>query len=252
MVRRDPADPEVERRSKASANRVMTSLKAALNRAFDDSANSIPSDKAWRRVEPFNNVDGARQCFLDTAQSVHLINICEGAFKNLVAAALLTGARPPHELAQLRVRDFHAKSRTLTITAGKTGRRDVVLTAEAVDFFQGIAAGRAPDALLLPRDDGSAWGKVHHVPFMHAAVGRAKLPADCTMYSLRHSYISQSLSNGMNRQLLAENVGTSVAMIEKHYGKFSAATRRDLIEAAGPKLGLTPSNVQALNRKPAV
>lgn len=248
MVKRDP-DPEVERRSKVSANRVMASFRAALNRAFDDPANAIPSDAAWR-VKPFTKVGAARLVFLDAAQQQRLINASEGGFRNLVIAALLTGARPPHELAALRVRDFAAKSRTLAITAGKTGPRDVVLTGEAIEFFAGAAAGRAADALLLPRDDGGAWIDRTHIPCMQAAVRRAKLPADCTMYSLRHSYISAAMSNGMNLQLLAENVGTSIAMIEKHYGKFSAGQRRDLIEAAAPKLGLKPSNVTPLARKP--
>ena len=72
---------------------------------------------------------------------------------------------------------------------------------------------------------------------MRDAVKRAKLPADCTAYSLRHTHASQALLNGMNIKLLADNLGTSVAMIEKHYGKFLAASRRQLVEASGPSLG---------------
>jgi integrase len=39
-------------------NRILTVLKAALNRAFNDG--KIKSDHAWRRVEPIQNVDSAR------------------------------------------------------------------------------------------------------------------------------------------------------------------------------------------------
>jgi integrase len=247
MVKRDP-DPEVERRSKVSCNRVMASFRAALNRAYSDPSNSIPSNSAWR-VEPFSKVNSSRKIFLDADQQQRLINASEGGFRNLVIAALLTGARPPHELAQLRVRDFAAKSRTLAITAGKTGSRTVVLTHEATEFFAGAAAGRAADALLLPRDDGSAWINRTHIPCMQAAVKRAGLPTDCTIYSLRHSHISAALANGANMQLIAENTGTSLLMIEKFYGKFSSSRRAELIEAGVPRLGLVPGNVTPLVRK---
>jgi len=68
----------------------------------------------------------------------------------------------------------------------------------------------------------------------------------CTVYSLRHTYCSQSLLAGMNIKLLAENMGTSVRMIEKHYGKFVAAARQKLVEESAFKLGLRPNNVAAI------
>jgi integrase len=243
MVRRDPDDPDTERRSKDSGNRCMSMLRGALNRAFQSGL--VPSDAAWRRVKPFHDVGRARQVHLDIEQSRRLINCCQGAFRNLVTAALITGARAPGELAGLRVHDFHADLATLSVD-GKTGRRDIVLTQEAMRFFQAIAAGREPDALLLPRDDGTAWGKNHHVRPMKEAVARAKLPAETTIYCLRHSHASQALLRGMNLKLLAENMGTSIRMLETNYAKFLAASRRELIEASAPKLGLEPSNVVAI------
>jgi hypothetical protein len=39
-------------------------------------------------------------------------------------------------------------------------------------------------------------------------------------YATRHSFISWALTRGMNLKALAEYVGTSVAMIEKSYGRF--------------------------------
>jgi integrase len=237
MVRRDDDDPETERRSKDSANRVLGMFRAALNRAFNDEDNGIPSDAAWRRIEPFKNVGRARQVHLDAKQWDRLVNVCQGAFRNLVAVALLTGARAPHELASLRVRDFRADLGTLSVD-GKTGQRDIVLTAEAVRWLESIAAGRAPDALLLPRDDGAAWGKNHHIRPTQDAVKKAKLPAACTIYSLRHTYASQSILAGMNLKLLAENMGTSIRMLEVHYGKFIAASRRKLVEESAFKLGV--------------
>lgn len=237
MVRRDKDDPDAERRSKDSANRVLTMIKAALNRAFQDESNNIPTDVAWRRVKPFEDVGRARQVHLDVGQSTRLINACQGAFKWLVTGALLTGARPPHELATPRVRDFRADLGTLSVD-GKTGQRDIVLTKEAVRYFREITAGRGADKLLFPKDDGTAWAKNHHQRPMQEAVKRAKLPADTTIYSLRHTYASQSILAGMNLKLLAENMGTSIRMLEVHYGKFIAGTKRKLVEESAFKIGL--------------
>jgi integrase len=251
MVRRDPEDPDVERRSKDTANRVMTMLKAALSHARQKHKKAIPKEveAEWRDVKQFRDVGRSRQVHLDEAQSLRLINVCEGAFRNLVAAALYTGARAPDELAKRRVRDFNADARTLTIIDGKTGDREIFLTAKAIKFFKNITDGRAPDALLLPRDDGKAWGKSHQARPMKEAVHKAKLPKGCTLYSLRHTYASQQLKKGCDIKSLAENMGTSVRMIEKHYGKFFQEDRRRLVEQFGPNFDLPPVNVTPLQAR---
>jgi hypothetical protein len=50
-----PANDEERRKRRASANRVLTMLKAALNRAYN--AGRVPSDAAWRKVKPFRGAD---------------------------------------------------------------------------------------------------------------------------------------------------------------------------------------------------
>jgi len=239
MVKKNPNDPEVERASKDTANRVMSMLRAALNRAYTDEANNVHSDAAWRRVKQFRGVGRARQIHLDVTQSNHLISKCSGAFQRLVTAALLTGARAPHELAQRYVRDFRQDLGILTVTDGKTGSRDIVLTKEAIAYFAEITKDREPSELLLPKDDGTPWLKNHHQKPMQKAVETAELDSKCTIYSCRHTYASQSILSGMNLKLLAENMGTSIRMLEKHYGKFIAASRRRLVEEGAFKLGLS-------------
>jgi integrase len=235
MVRRDPDDPDLERRSKDTANRIMKMLRAALNRT------GIAAGP-WRSVQLFRSVARPREVHLDAAQAKRLINTCEGALRKLVTAGLLTGARLG-ELTGLRVRHFRADLGTLSVVDGKTGAREIVLTSEAVAFFEAIIAGRDPDALLLPRDDGGRWLRgQHRLPFA-AACRRAKLPASTVFYSLRHTYASAALVGGINMQLLAENMGTSVRMLEESYGKFTAASRRKLIEASAFRLGLSAPSV---------
>jgi hypothetical protein len=57
-ARRPPPDSDDDRRKRrAAANRILTMLKAALNRAYN--AGRVPIDNAWRRVKPFKQTDAA-------------------------------------------------------------------------------------------------------------------------------------------------------------------------------------------------
>jgi len=237
--------PDAERRSQDTANRVLTLLKAALNRAYDDDKNGITSNRAWTTVKPFRNVARRREVFLDKAERTRLLNVCEGAFRSLVYAGLVTGCRYG-ELAGMRVRDLRAQDKTLKVVDGKTGARDVTLSTDAVEFFTGIAAGRKPDDWLLTRDDGSPWRYNAQVLPMAKAVERAVLPEGTCFYSLRHTYASEALMGGMQMQLLAENLGTSVKMIEENYGKFTKSARQALIEASAIKVEMPTTNIVAL------
>ncbi len=49
---------------------------------------------------------------------------------------------------------------------------------------------------------------------------------ELTLYSLRHSYITRSIENEVPLSLIAENAGTSVTMIEKHYSHVSVMTQK--------------------------
>jgi integrase len=42
-----------------------------------------------------------------------------------------------------------------------------------------------------------------------------------TIYSLRHTYATFRLQEGVHQFILAKNMGTSTAMLEKHYGHTS-------------------------------
>lgn len=236
LVRDDPEDPDQRRRSQATANRVLTILKAALNEAFADDANGIPSDTAWRRVKPFRSVDGARQEHFESKQVRTLIakaGTFDRRFAELLEVAFLTGARLG-ELAQADVRDFDREAGTLRVN-GKTGPRTVTLTDECVSVLRRVSRDRLPTAPLLPRLDGERWRNTQHRP-MQRALKLAELSTDASFYSLRHSYISRAIEAGMPLSLIAENCGTSLLMIQRNYAKVLARTRRETIQATAPKL----------------
>lgn len=230
-------DEDARRRSQDTANRILTILKAALNNAFQDEANHIPSDSAWRRVKPFQNVARARQVDLDEAQVRLLIAKAaklDAAFAALLEAAFLTGARMG-ELTGATVRDLDAARHTLRVD-GKTGPRVVTLTSEAAGFLARQAKAKLPDAPLLPDSTGGRWPRSGHYRTIKAAAKAAKLPADTCVYSLRHAHASRAIEAGMPLSLLAENLGTSLLMLERNYAHVLARTRRDVIEQTAPKL----------------
>src|SRR5258707_3938368 len=132
---RETADDEDARRArKASANRILTMLKAALNRAFH--ADRVSSDSAWRKVKPFKKVDEAVVRYLSAAEARRLVRACPEDFRKLVQGAVLTGCRYS-ELARLKAGNFNRDSGTLAIRLSKGKIRHVVLTDEAKLAFEG-------------------------------------------------------------------------------------------------------------------
>ncbi|MEL6281007.1 MAG: tyrosine-type recombinase/integrase, partial [Pseudomonadota bacterium] len=210
-------DEEAQRRRKSTANRVLTILKAALNRAFSEGR--VNSDLAWRSVKPFRGVDAARARWLTDEEARRLVNACEPSFRPLVVAALLSGARYG-ELARLRVSDFIRAAGALEIREAKSGQpRVVYLTDEGMAHFEALCAGRRPEALVFTRTpDGGAWGKSHQQrPLLEACRGAMIEPA-VGFHVLRHTYASRAVMRGAPLPVVAAQLGHSdTRMVEKHY-----------------------------------
>jgi integrase len=229
-------DPETLRRRKATANRTLTVLKAALNCAWRDGR--VPSDAVWRRVEPFENVDAARVRYLSVAEAQRLINAADLDFRVLVLAALQTGARYG-ELMALRVADFNPDTGTVAIRQSKSGKpRHVVLAEEGAEHFGGLCAGRDGSETLLRKTNGQTWKKSHQVRPMADALERAKIAPPISFHGLRHTYASLAVMNGVPLLVLARNLGHSdTRMVERHYGHLAPSYVADAIRAGAPRFG---------------
>jgi integrase len=165
---------------------------------------------------------------------------CNGEFRNLVQAALLTGCRFG-ELAALQVRDFNADSGTLHVRTSKTGRgRHVVLHDEGILFFAKLATGHAGLELLLRKPDGNPWGKSNQTRPMAEACVRAEIQPPANFHALRHTYASHAVMAGAPPLVVAKNLGhTDTRMVEKHYGHLSQSYIAEAIRAAAPRFGST-------------
>src|ERR1700730_4821900 len=136
---KDGQDGDALRQRRASANRVLTILRAALNQSFRDG--KVATDVPWRTVKPFREVDAPRLRYFTKDEVRRLINAAQGDFRDLVKAPMLAGCRYG-ELAPFRAGDFNCDSGTVFVGQSKSGKaRHVVLTEEGRRFFETLTAG---------------------------------------------------------------------------------------------------------------
>jgi integrase len=247
--RKADKSPDGIRSRRATANRVMTVLKAALNHAWK--AGHVASDDPWRRVRPFKAVETARMRYLSEVECTRLVNACEPAFRNLVRGALLTGCRYS-ELARLRTADFNADAGVVTIRESKAGKpRHVVLTDEGRQFFGRLIAGNLADDPIFTRSDGGVWGKSHQLRPILEACQHSNIKPTVSFHVLRHTHGSMLAMRGVPMGVIAEQLGhADTRMTEKHYAHLAPSYVADTIRANFPTLGITKDGpVRALRSK---
>ena len=225
------------RKRRATANRILTVLKAALNHAWK--SGHVATDDAWRRVKPFRAVETARVRYLSEAECVRLVNACEPPFRNLVRGGLLTGCRYS-ELITMHAADFNADAGVVSVRESKAGKpRHVVLTDEGQRLFASLTAGKLGSDPIFLRGDGDAWGKSHQLRPMVEACQRAKIKPAVSFHILRHTHGSTLAMRGVPMGVIAEQLGHSdTRMTEKHYAHLAPSYVADTIRAHFPILGI--------------
>ena len=204
------------RRAKESTNRNLITLKALLNNAWRTGL--VGSNSPWRKVSAFAKTTRARDVFLTPEQRKRLLEHCKGAFRDLVQAGLLTGARYG-ELRELLVSDFEPSRKALNIRRGKTGARTVPLSDASRALFARLSRSKLPGAYVFTKDDGTPWKHSDQDEPMRDVAKAAKLPRGTVFYTLRHTFIASAITGGVDIHTAAKITGTSVRMIEQHYGK---------------------------------
>lgn len=116
---------------------------------------------------------------------------------------------------------------------GKTGAREVVASSHYIRTYlkrllemRTLELGRKPanDEFVFCSQDGKPIGsfkKSFSSLLKSAGVEFDSHGAKRTIYSLRHTYATKRLQEGVHQFVLARNMGTSVAMLERHYGHTS-------------------------------
>jgi integrase len=204
-------------RSKDSVNRDMTPLRAALNFAFTEG--KVRSDFAWREsLKPFENAGRRRELYLDRQQREALIAHAPADLADFLRGLALVPLRPG-AVAALEVQNFEARLGSLKVGTDKHGKdRKIPLGPRLSQVFAAACNGKPPGARIFVRADGNAWNKDAWKHPIKDAAAAASLPPSTTAYTLRHSIITDLVHDGLDLLTVAQISGTSVAMIERHYG----------------------------------
>jgi integrase len=231
---------EAKRGRKATANRVLTVLKAALNHALH--RGRVTDASAWQAVKAFRGVDAARMRYLSDDEVRRLVNVCPPEFRNLATAALLTGCRYG-ELARLAMEDFDPAAGTITVRSSKSGKpRHVALTEEGIRFFARQVLNLPSGAKLLRRSNGRSWAKSEQQRPLQAAVEAARISA-LTFHGLRHTYASRLAMNGVPLAVIAAQLGhADTRMVEKHYGHLAPNYIAETVRTGFTSLGIVETD----------
>ncbi len=152
-----------------------------------------------------------------------------------------TGVRPGTETEDLCWKHIEFVQKTnmrvihITLPKGKRGSRTLVarnelwplldklrqLESEFADMtLEDVVASKSPKLLFKLRDGTKPYNLVNSFADCLAECGMSKSDRDGksrSLYSLRHYYATQRILEGMSLGQLANQMGTSEAMIERHY-----------------------------------
>jgi integrase len=232
----------------AAADRTGRAMKAALNLAAADDSR-ITNTSAWKvGLARLPDAERSRNVILSDEQVRALIGAAyavDAAFGLLVEVVAVTGARFS-QLNRLLVGDLQDGAAPRLMVPGsfkgkrcRSERKPLPIPAGLAGALEQHVAGRAADAPLLVRTDGSAWPELDRDMFRRAA-DQAKLDGSITPYALRHSSIVRQLLAGVPTRVVAAAHDTSVPMLEKTYSRHiigdpsDALIRRSLLDMAPP------------------
>lgn len=223
---------EEKRQRKATANRVLTVLKAALTHAWRDG--KIKDRTAWERVKPFHNVEKPRIDYFTADQARALLDAAPPDFRDLIHAALLTGCRYG-ELADLRAGHVNADSIDLLQTKGNKPRI-VPLTSEARALFKRLTKGKGDADRVFMREDGSPWLKSYQSRPMRRACLDAGIDPPKSFHILRHTFAVMLLREHVPVEFVAKALGNSVQICQRHYAHVIPQDLADIMDQRMPRI----------------
>ncbi len=217
LTRNKKGEKRTKERAESTVNRDMVPLRAALGRVLKPGAPN--TDAAWQEaLRPFKGADKRRELYLDRAERKRLIDASTADAQPFIKGLCLLPLRPG-ALAGLTAGDFDRRTRTLTIGKDKNGKpRQITVPQSIADFFGEQVKSKLPAAPIFVRAGGEAWNKDAWKYPVKDAVRSAGVPDAVSAYTLRHSVITDLIRARLPILTVAQLSGTSVAMIERHYG----------------------------------
>lgn len=169
-------------------------------------------------------------CFKD------LVAAASDDFRPMLQAALFTGCRYG-ELTALECRDFDPHTNCIHLRKTKTDKpRTTPLSKAGSIFFGNQVENKKPTDKIFTHADGSAWARSHQTRPMREACEEAEINPPVGFHILRHTYATLLLqpkkngTPGVPIRFVAEALGNSVRICEKHYAHVIKQDLEKLIE----------------------
>jgi|GEM_PF-3194839 len=242
-------DDKEEQLGREAANRVMIILRAMLNFAWREGLIS-GYERPWARVAAYKISKPKDTQGFSRAECEGLIKHCPGDLRSLVLGALFTGARIC-ELRALKRSAFDFASGLLLIYSPKVRRtRRIILSFEAIDFFEHIGLPLGPEDLLFQKTSGEPWVGSDHAHMFRQACLAAGIERRVVFHDLRHTYASHQIMAGVSPFVVADQLGhRDCTQLFKTYGHVSTAFAEKQIRELTPAYVLGGNSLDAIEER---
>jgi integrase len=154
------------------------------------------------------------------------------SFRAVLLALRLSGCRPS-EIINATIEDFDGSTWTIREHKNdkKSHRPRVVYLSPCLQTLTKIAArGRESGPIFLAAE-GRPWKYSDLRKRFERLRDKTGISSKCVLYSFRHTWITDALIAGVDVATVAEMAGTSIEMIDRHYGHLNQA-KNHMIKAA--------------------
>lgn len=218
--------------------RLPPTLPATIKHGLKDSAAQVGGDRSVAREDQILTQQEVSRLLVATRE-VDASENWEGDLFRLVTLLAATGARFS-QIVRVRVGDVQSASKRIMVPVSQKGKgakggaTPVPVGEDVLVVLKPILHDRPPTAYLLERwrnkrvggtikwqrDKRGAWATPSEMKRAWDIVRvKAGLP-DAIPYALRHTSIVRCLAAMLPTRLVAAMHDTSVAMIERHYGRY--------------------------------
>jgi integrase len=133
----------------------------------------------------------------------------------------LTGARPK-ELRDLLWTDIDAAGGTARLKRHKTAKktkkeRIIPLTPPVISLLKLLAGRDGTNGPIFKTINGGPWARNSLAQKIKRLRDRVGIPADATLYGLRHRFGTRAIMNGVDLKTLAELLGHTTTRTTEHY-----------------------------------
>jgi integrase len=205
------------RKRRARTNRIITTLRAALNYAVRQ--NLIATDAAWRTsLKPYGDVDAATIRYLTLEECKLLQSAVEEDFRQLVKGALLTGCRYG-SLRSLRVADVDLAARSGVAKVTKNGKPQTIrFNDEGCAFIRSTIKGKARRDFIFTKASGAPWKPSDQHDRMQEGCKAAGIDPPIGFHGLRDTFASHLVMAGVPLLTVSKLLGhADTRTTEKYY-----------------------------------